>query len=304
MATLTEPGFVGSESGSADRVYAWRLRQLLRDLPVSANEQANGDGTTLLFQMQKVPIYDDQNTIVTVAGTTVPIVRSRDQLTSNNVYVDFDNGMVLFGQGNAPPAASNNVAIQKTRVRWTDGVLIDALNGGLRQLFPRRFKRAVDTSITLQVNQWDYTLPNPFFDPSAQIISVSVQEVPSSVNRPVPISGWTQRGLTTIDIPTSQRYTPGATVWIEYKAPYRSLVELEPQMKELPLYYAAGQLLGFDEGRRTRVDTQSPAAEASANPPMYQQNAGSWYMNQFNAMLAGNPMRPMPMPRAISSYER
>jgi hypothetical protein len=304
MATLVEPGYFGSEAGTADRVYAWRLRQLLRDLPVSANEQANGDGVTTLFQMQKVPIYDDQNTIVVMSGNTVPIVRSRDLLTGANVYVDFDNGMVLFGQGNAPPAASNNVAIQKTRVRWTDGVLIDALNGGLRQLFPRLFKRGVDTSITLQVNQWDYTLSNAFFDSRTQIISVSVQEVPSSVNRPVPISGWTQRGLNTIDIPTSQRYTPGATVWIEYRGPFRSLAELDPQMKDLPLYYAAGQLLGFDEARRTRADTQSPAAESSANPPMYQQNAGSWFMNQFNAMLAANPMRPMMMPRAISSYER
>ena len=304
MTTLVEPGIFGSESGTGDRVFTWRLRQLLRDMPVQANEQASGDGSTTFFQMQKVPIYDDQYTVITVSNIQVPIVRSLDQLGPTNVYVDFDNGGVWFAQGNAPPAASNNIAIQKNRVRWTDGVMLASLNGGLRQMFPNFFKWAVDTSITLQVNQWDYTLPNAFWDPRVRILSVSIQEVPSSVNRPVPISGFTQRGLNIIDIPTSQRYTPGATVWIEYTAPYRSLSELEPQAHDLPLWYAAAQLLGFDEAKRTRVDTQSPAAEASANPPQYQQNAGSWYMAQFNAMVTKMAMRPMRMPRAISSYER
>jgi hypothetical protein len=303
MATLVEPGAFGSEAGTADRTFTWRFRQLVRDMPVSANEQMSGDGTSTLFQLQKVPIYDDQNTIVTDSGTTVPIVRNRDALTGSNVYLDFDTGLMLFAQGNAPAALSNNVAIQKTKVRWSDAAILASLNGGLRQLFPRQFRSAVDTSITLQVNQWDYQLPQPFYDPRCRIISVSIQEVPSSVNRPVPVSGFTRRGLTTIDIPTSQRYTPGATVWVEYTAPYRSLAELEPQLYELPLYYAAGQLLGFDETRRTRIDTQSPAAEASANPPMYQQNAGSWFMNQFNAMVMALPPPTLRMPRPISTYE-
>lgn len=304
MATLIEPGIFGSEAGTGDRTFTWRLRQLLRDIPRQANEQASGDGATTFFQMQRVPIYDDQNTVITVGGTPVPITRSLDSLGPTNVYVDFDNGGIWFFQGFAPPAASNNIQIQKTQVRWTDGVMLASLNGGLRQMFPKFYKWAVDTSITLQVNQWDYTLPNPFWDPRVRILSVSIQEVPSSVNRPVPISGFTQRGLNVIDIPTSQRYTPGATVWIEYTAPYRSLSELEPQVYDLPLWYAAAQLLGFNEAKRTQVDTQSPAAEASANPPQYQQNAGSWFMNQFNLMMARSAMRPMRMPRAISSYER
>lgn len=298
---MIEPGAFGSEAGTADRTFTWRLRQLLRDMPSSANEQANGDGVSTLFQLQKVPIYDDSNTIVTVTGSPVPIVRQRSLLASNNCFIDFDTGMLILGT--AAPAASNNVAIQKTRVRWSDSVLLASLNGGLRQLFPTLFKRGVDTSITLAVNQWDYTLPNAWWDPRTQIISVSIQEVPSSVNRPVPISGWSQRGLDTIDIPTSQRYTPGATVWIEYKAPFRSLSELEPQAFDLPIWYAAGQLLGFDEARRSRIDTQSPAAEASANPPMTQANAGSFYMSQFRQLLASITMRPMPMPRARTTYE-
>lgn len=302
MATLIEPGYFGSEAGTADRTFVWRLRQLIRDMPVSANEQASGDGSSTLFQAAKTAIYDDSYTVVTVAGLPVPITRQRSQLASNNCFVDFDTGTLILGT--AAPAGPNNIAIQHQRVRWSDSVLVESLNGGLRQLFPTQFKMGVDTSVTLQVNQWLYTLPSPFWDPRVRIINVLIQEVPSSVNRPVPVSGFSRLGINQIEIPTSQRYTPGATVWIEYTAPYRSLAELEPQLYELPLYYAAGQILGFGEVRRTNIDTQSPAAEASANPQMYQTNAGSWFMNQFKAMLATLPPPALRMPRPISTYER
>jgi hypothetical protein len=127
--------------------------------------------------------------------------------------------------------------------------------------------------------------------------------VPSSVNRPISISGFQRRGLNIIEIPTSQCYTPGATLFVEYTAPYRSLSELEPQLYDLPLWYAAGQLLGFDEARRTVTAVQGVSAEASAGPPGYQQNTGAWYMTQFRQMLATLPPPVMRMPKMRSTYE-
>jgi hypothetical protein len=297
---LTETGPWGSEAGVSDHVFVQRLRELLRDYPVGANEQASGNGSSTNFQMQKVPINDDDYVIVTVNNTPAAVVSQRSQISSGNCYIDFNSGMLVFGT--APASGSNNIAIQKQRVRWTTSVLLQSLQGGLRQIFPVFGKRAVDTSITLQVNQWDYELPQDFWDPRVQITSFAIQEVPSSVNRPVPISGAYRRGLRTLSIPTSQRYTPGATLYLEYRAPYRSLSELEPQAYDLPLWYAAGQLLGFDEARRTRMDTQTPAAESSANPPGYLQNSGAWFMAQFRTFMAQYPMITK-MPRAISTYE-
>ena len=170
-------------------------------------------------------------------------------------------------------------------------------------MFPALYKRATDTSITMQVNQWIYTLPQDFWDPRVQILAAYLQEVPASVNRPVPIPGVFRIGLRDLQVPTSQYYTPGATLWLEYKAPYRSLSELEPQAYDLPLWYAAAQLLGFDEARRTSVDVNSVASGSSANPPQYMQNSGGWYMSQFNALLAKLKAPPTRMPRPISSYE-
>jgi hypothetical protein len=297
---LTETGPWGSESGTSDHVFVQRLRELLRDYPVGANEQADGNGLSTNLQMQKVPINDDDYLMVTVNNALVPLVSQRSQIASSNCWMDFNSGMLVFGT--APPVGVKNIAIQKQRVRWTTSVLLQSLQGGLRQIFPVFGKLAADTSITLQVLKWSYPLPQDFLDPRVKIIGVEVQEVPSSVNRFIPISGFRRVGLNDIEIPTSQRYTPGATLRIEYKAPYRSLSELEPQAYDLPLWYAAGQLLGFDEARRTRMDTQTPAAEQQANPPGYLQNSGSWYMTQFRTFMAQFPVVTK-MPRPISTYE-
>jgi hypothetical protein len=300
MTTLVEPGPWGSEAGTSDRTFVQRLRELLRDYPVPANEQANGNAASVNFQLQKVPIYDDKYVAVTVGGIGVPLTGSRDSVAAGNCFIDYNSGMLIFGT--APATGSSNIAIQHQRVRWSNSVLWESLQGGLRQLFPAIFKRALDTSITMQVNQWLYTLPLDFWDSDVQIISAAIQEVPASVNRPIPISGAYRMGLRQLQVPTSQHFTPGATLYLEYKAPFRSLSELEPSLYDLPLWYAAGQLLGFDEARRTRMDTQTPAAEASANPPGFQQNTGAWYMTMFQKAVAQKTGPPMRMPRPISTW--
>jgi hypothetical protein len=297
---MTETAFVGSEAGVSDLAFAARLRGLLRDTPVSANETTSGNGSMTAFQMNMIPVYQDQYVSVLVGGVPVPVVVDRAQLTTSNCFMDCDSGLLVFGT--APPATPNNIAIQKSRVRWTNANLLSALYGGLRQLFPAFYKRNTSTSITMQVNQWLYELPQDFLDPRVRILSAWIQEVPSSVNRPIPLGALYRMGLTQIQVPSSQWYTPGATLWLEYTAPYRNLSELEPQLFDLPIWYAAAQLLGFDEAKRTRVDTQSPAAEASANPPGYQQNAGTFYMTQFYKAMGLLASPPPRMPRPLSTY--
>lgn len=299
--TVLEVGPWGSEAGVSDRTFIKRLRQLLRDNPVSAIEQTSGNATSTYFQLNQVPIYEDKYVTVTVGGAGINIIQSRDALAPGNCFIDFDTGVVIFGA--APPAGSNNIIVQKSKVRWSDSVLMTSLEAGLRALFPSLFKLAIFTGITMQVNTWLYTLPSDFWDPRVQFTKFAIQEVPSSVNQPRWMGGMYRVGLNQIQIPISQAFTPGATLWLEYKAPYRSLSELEPQAYDLPLWYAAGQLLGFDEARRTRSDTLTTSGDASANPPQYHQNTGGWYMSQFNALKAAMKSAPVRLPRPISTYE-
>lgn len=301
MTVVLDTPPTGSEAGVSDQTFVRRLRQLLRDNPVSANEQTSGNGLSTVFQLNQVGVYDSKYTLVTVDNNVIPIVEDRGLIAAGNVYIDFDTGLVIFGT--APDVGQNNIVISKTRVRWSDSVILASLEGGLRFLYPALFKLAINTSITMQVNQWLYQLPQDFWDPRIVFTKFAIQEVPSSVNQPRWMGGMYRVGLDQIQIPSSQRYTPGATLWLEYKAPYRSLSELEPQAYDLPLWYAAAQLLGFDEARRTATDTNTVASGSSANPPQYMQNAGGWYMSQFNTLLAKLKAPPTRMPRPISSYE-
>src|SRR5205807_1629449 len=103
--------------GASDRTFARRLRQLLRDNPVAANEQMNGNGASIFFQLQKVPIYDDAYVQVQVGAAVYPIVEDRALVTANNCFLDFDSGLLLFGV--PPPVGAGNITIQKQKVRWS-----------------------------------------------------------------------------------------------------------------------------------------------------------------------------------------
>lgn len=291
----------GMEAGVDDNTFVARMRELLDDYPIPADEQFTGNGTATKFQCGKTKINDDKYVQVGIGGVTQNIVNSRDAIPGGSVYLDYDTGLMIFPA--APPAATNNVTINKSRVRWRDSSILAALYGGLRSLFPDLFKDAVDTSITMATNQWVYPLPSDFWDPRIHIKRVTMQEVPSSTNQPKNFGTFNRIGADQIQVQSSQGFSPGSILGIEYQGPYRSLSELEPQAYDLPLWYAAAQLLGFKEAQRTRIDGQTVASESSANPTGYQQNTGAWFMAQYR-QLRQQLARPMSMAKAVSTYER
>lgn len=291
----------GSEGGVDDDTFVHRLRELLGDLPVMTDEQFSPTGTATKFICTKLPINDDRYVSVTVSNVPVPIVTSRTSIPAGSVYVDYDTGLLIFGT--APAVGTNTVVIQKSRVRWRDSTLLNALYGGLRSLWPQVWKEAVDTSITMATNQYDYTMPPDFWDARSTIMRVSMREIPAQTNVFHIIAGATRVGLDTIRIPRSQRWSPTSTLEVQYAAPYRSLSELAPAEYDLVLWYAAGMILGFGEIKRTSVDSQTVAASTSANPSGYQQNTGSWFMSQYRVLIA-SLARPMGMSAPISTYAR
>lgn len=293
----------GLEAGVDDNTFLTALRDLLDDWPIPADEQFSGNGTGTKFQAGKLKINDDKYVTIAVNGTPFSIVTSRDNIPINSVFLDYNTGLFQFNASQPPSLGQNNVVILKSRVRWSDSQMTRALYGGLKSLFPDLFKDAVDTSIMMATNQWLYTLPTDFWDPRVMIKKVQLQEIPQNVNQPREISGAYRVGLDQIQIPRSQWFSPGATLWIEYQGPYRSLSELEPQAYDLPLWYAAAQLLGFKEAQSTRTDTQTVASESASKQGGYQQNTGGWFMTQYR-QLRQQLSRPMQMAKPISVYER
>lgn len=282
MTTLSPFVTTGQESGLSDRQYVRRLRELLDDIPKPADEQGSGLGNALRYNVQTVPVNDDDYLSITVDGNALQVVEIPTP-APGQVFVDFDTGRMIFG---TPPSANtNNITILKNTVRWRDSTLKEALMDGVRMMYPKLGKIATNEDLSLATLEWDYTLPSIFNDANIRITGVGVREIPASSNYFRPLSGWEQIGNTTLRIPSSQGFSPGATIQVSYEAPYSSLSEVEPKAQMLPIWYAAGMLLGFKEARRVRTDTQNVAAEASANQPGIQQNAGAFFMRQFTAGL-------------------
>lgn len=295
---------VGAASGGMDmQEYIDEVRGLAMDVPVYANEQWSGDGSITTFLCSKRPINDDDDLLVQVGGATVPIVTNRANLTVSNVYVNYDAGRLVFGA--APAVGTGNITIQKNQVERRDSTISRSLQMGLRAMYPRVWHEYVDTSITLAPLQWDYTLPLAFLgDERIYIIKVELQNIPQGSPQPFLLyRNWEQVGQSTIKLLESQSYVPGATLRVTYAGPYTDLTQVPGRESNLPILYAMGMLLGTRESRRSRADGVTVAAGDSANPPGTAQNAGTWYMRQFEAELQ-RCSRPIPSPAVASNWMR
>lgn len=290
----------GQEAGLSDRQYIRRLRELLDDIPKPADEQGSGLGNSIRYNVQTSPINDDDYLSVEVDGVNLQIIEVPTP-TNGEVFVDFDTGRMIFG---TPPAAEdNNILVLKNTARWRDSTLKEALMDGVRNMYPKMGKIATDESLSIAVLQWDYPLPSIFNDANLRITGVGIREIPASSNYFRPLSGWEQIGNTTLRVPPSQGFAPGATIQLTYEAPYGSLSEVEQKAQMLPIWYAAGMLLGFKDAKRQRVDTNNVTAEANANPPGSQQNSGAFFIRQFYTTLSQLArVRKSPTPQ--TDYDR
>lgn len=294
-----------ASAGTSDRVFVRRLREFVEDMPLFAPEQLNANGTSTEYRVTQFPMYDgDPNFSITVGGTKQTLKDNRTDLIgagSGFIVVDWETGWVFWDV--APASGTNNVQFRKSKTRWRDERMLEALYNGLKEMFPKVWQRATDTSITLQVNQWDYTLPQVFRDPRVRVLDVEVQSIPNAYERFHPIQNYRRVGPNIIQFPQSQYYTPGSIVRVSYNAPYESLGDLEPQLEMLPLYYAKGYLLSNRETVRVRFDQSTTTQNESSNPPGISQNSGEYWFRKFYQTL-DSLKRPLPMGSVLYTYQK
>lgn len=294
----------GSEGSMDDAGFLARMRDLLEDYPVPADEQFSPNGTATKFKCQRLRVNDDAYLEVTVNGAVQTVMPSRSALIAvNQCYIDYNTGLITFYQ--PPPAGTNTVLIYKNQTRWLDRTIMSALMEGLQDLFPVIWRNAQTSAITMQTLQWDYPLPPDFLDPRVRVRKFAVQEIPASTNPFLEVSfPFTVYGNPPmLRVLQSQQYSPGARLQIEYTAPYRSLADLEPAAQRLPVYYAMGTLLLGKESQRTRSDGQTVAADTNAQPPSYLATTGSTWMNLYQTTKT-SLARPMGGTRWITGLGR
>lgn len=277
-------------TGLPDSTWISGVREDLDDYPEYTIETWTADGTNGVvaanatpLKTAKRPVNDGSLTIKdSTSGTTYTIITTGNP-TANQVKANYDTGELIFGSA---PAAADAIQISYQFCKWRDGKILNNLYAGLRAMFPRVGKVYTDTSIQIQVNVWDYTLPLWCQDPRSRVYSVEVKDpyITTEPWREVR-GGFNRVDLTTLQLPFAQHYSPAARLRVVGWGPYLTLADLEPQLYELPKLYALGMLLPKKETFRLRQDTMVPLTQEGGQAPMLMTQSGDHFMKQFEAEL-------------------
>ncbi len=286
------PAGTASSAGISDDVFIHQLREFMEDMPLFTPQQVSPNGVLTEYKLNKFPVYDsDPYLTVTVNGVVQALAPSRTGIAPGAVFVDYENGWMFWGT--APPSGTYNIQIRMSTVRWRSEKMLEALNTGLRMMFPQVWQTITDTSITIVTNQYDYPLPVVFNDPRVSLIGVEFQEYPNSTYRFRPLGTYRRVGNVTLQVPGANSLPPGTNLRLTYAGPYKSLSDLEDQLTPLPIWYAKGYLLSNKEIVRVRYSTSNVTQDEAANPVGSSQNAGQFFFNQFYQAL-NQLKRPMP----------
>jgi hypothetical protein len=297
-----------SETGLADSQWITDLRDQIKDYPQPQKDTITADGTNGIFTataqpyiLSRKPISDNAADIsVSVAGVIQTVLFSGTP-AAGQVLVNADTGELTFS---AAPAASGLISVAYRQVRWRDQTLGQRLYAGMRQMFPKVGKTHSDITIPIQVNVWDYTLPEFMADPRSKLLNVEVADpfIPTEPFKP--LRNWERINNTTLHLPDSQRWSPAAQLRITVWGPYLRLGDLEPQLYWLPIWYAAGALLAGEEVKRIRSDMAVPLQQEGARPPLTQVQTAAFFMNLFRTELDGLKRTPTVRRRLVPSYAR
>jgi hypothetical protein len=290
MPTSQVPAPVASDTtGLPDSQWITAVRDGLEDYPEYTLESWTADGTNGVvgpaanpLKTTKRPINDGS---LSVRNNTTAVnftIITTGTPTATQVLANLNIGELTFASA---PAAGNQIQISYQAVKWRDQKILDALDGGLRAMFPRVGKVYTDTSINIQVNVWDYTMPIWCQDPRSRILDVSIRDPGILVEPYRQLPGYRRINLTTIRIPLSQRYSPVANLMIVGWGPYLTLGDMEPQLYDLPIWYALSVLLPKKESFRLRQDTAVPLTQEGGQQPTLLTQTGEYYHQRFEAEL-------------------
>lgn len=122
-----------------------KLRRFSKDLPVSAGETFDGDGTTTTFRLRNSPVLEDQITVkVTGTATTA-------------YTLDNDTGVIIFTT--APPNASDNVKINYQYAKLSDTEWLEIINSVVQELRTKIWTDNTDSSsFTTVAQQSEYDM--------------------------------------------------------------------------------------------------------------------------------------------------
>lgn len=290
MPTPIPAPVAADNTGLPDSQWITAVRDSLEDYPEYQPETWTADGTNGVVGPNAAPLklgsrpINDGSLVVrdNTAAVNYGVITSGTP-TSSQVLANLNTGELTFL---TPPPASDVIQISYQKCKWRDQKIEDALYAGLRAMFPRVGKVYSDTSTTIQVNVYDYTLPVWAQDPRSRVQNIEIRDPGISIEpyRQM-VGGFYRVNLTTIHIPRAMFYSPTANLRIIGWGPYLQLGDLEPQLFHLPVWYALSVLLPKKEAFRIRQDTMVPLTQEGGQSPGILTQTGDYYLKRFEAEL-------------------
>lgn len=291
-----------------------KVRVSLEDYGNTVTDNFTADGTTKVWKLTNPPIQVNSD-VVTDAGAT--------DTRGTDYTINYDNGEITF---TVAPTTGHAMVVQYTSVIWRNERIIDAINGGVRALYPSCYKIG-QVYIQLRNDVYEYDLTNTTDIPDAS--SFTDQTVPAdyvAANARVDLVkaqtrihfaeyrpyGANQvftpyenfRRTTPRNIQIDMDPAPNDTLRLTYSCPFTpftdytnlsAISDVPDEFFELPEWYALATLMDKKEARRSRYDGYSVMQNTNAVPVGTQAQTAEDYLARFYDALSRRSMRPLRM---------
>lgn len=279
-------------------------------MPTAAQTLVNRTRTLL----RDWPTQDTLTVSLTSFGTTATVAASAAYQVGWRIQIDTEAiqvaslassttlTVVRAAAGTAAAAHTVNAGIL-VRPGFLDTEILDGINVGLDACYPSIYKQVLDTSLTVtDATVYEYTIPST-------LPYLSMLELKSPGDYAWrETTRWEIRRAATPKIKFHEVPAVGAAIRLRGFGPFAHLAitdSLDAQWptngEQLPVLYAASQLLASGEAGRVRQDTGARDDRESANRTGSSSSAGRDLLTRYGLLLQQAAMPPLP-PHVISVF--
>ena len=288
-----------------------------------ATSEAPGDGVTSEFHIpDKYLVADSLSCMVILRDPATGIETAYPVSIPIQMTVDYETSWVKFVDDTADWATANGAPLAAATILWSYGFrhysdddLMDAINAGMRELYPSFYTIDKDVSLTTLQGQLDYDLAEGVDANLVTKVELQLGTVWHKWN------SWQSDGGDTVDVIRFTRFPPGAPMRITYAKRPATFPGVDPTLEFLTAHvldtdletppvspicsfsarlperalegvvrWAIHDLTDLARTKRVRGDVAVNAQGENINTYRDLQSAAQYTRFRFDSWLSRNPM--------------
>lgn len=255
--------------------------------------------------------------VATTGATTVTVADSSRYVVNTAIEIEQEAMIVRAlptattltvqrgAYGSTPATHANGLSIL-IRPEYFTQEYLDAINGAIQATFPWIYKQALDTSLTVAANTWEYTIPNmpgTYAGSSIPIPRLARVDILVSNSGSVPyrpLRAWQVRRGGTPVLKLRDLEVTGSTLRLTGYGPFPDVAfsdsldaQFPPQATQLLVEMAVSRLMLSGEAQRLRNDSGVRDDREAAWHPGAGLNAAQALEARFLRRLSEVAMSPM-----------